>query len=280
MFNWVTVLLSIAINWFVLGVLLMLLGKYFSMFYPFYIDFPYFAEITAGVILSLSIALSFLPPIDTIFKFVYKLRLPIYEEKQRLEPLFREVCKKARIDHRHFNLHICSDSYPNAYALGRNIIAVSRGLLHTATDYEIKAVLAHELAHHQHGDCLATRIYITVSFVGQACLLASRFFKRLLSHAFLKVLFLPAYLILNINLYVLEILLFLPLGIAKIAGSRFQEFKADQFAAQLGYAPALYSYLNKTLDLNFTPLGFWNVLYQTHPSSGKRMRKLERYIYE
>lgn len=277
MFNWATVIVSLVINWFIAGILCAIIMT--NVGFPLIGSFVVTPEILSTLVVIILISLSFLPPIDTIFKWFYKLRLPIRDERTRVQPLVDAVCQKACMDPDRFKLYICSDQFPNAYALGINIIAVSRGLLKVSNDDEIKAILAHEIAHHKNGDCIATRIYITVSLLGQFCLLTARFVKNLIPNIFLlKVLCFPVFLVLTINIYILEFLLFIPLLIAKIAGSRFQEYDADRFAAQLGYGQELYDFLYKIIDNEASPLGFWNILYKTHPSPANRMRRLERYI--
>jgi heat shock protein HtpX len=50
---------------------------------------------------------------------------------------------------------VISTPLPNAFALGRRTVAVTQGLLETATPEELSGVLAHEMGHLAHGDALA-----------------------------------------------------------------------------------------------------------------------------
>ena len=43
-------------------------------------------------------------------------------------------------------LYMLNDHYPNAFALGRNTVCVTRGLLHL-DDEKIKGIFAHEFSH-------------------------------------------------------------------------------------------------------------------------------------
>ena len=68
----------------------------------------------------------------------------------RLTPLFKEVYARAKINDPNLSpnikLYMINDHYPNAFALGRNTVCVTRGLLHF-DDEKIKGIFAHEFSH-------------------------------------------------------------------------------------------------------------------------------------
>ena len=73
----------------------------------------------------------------------------------RLQPLFDEVCNKARLADpsisKSVRLYMKEDASANAYAMGRETICVTSGLM-KADDRVIKGVLAHEFGHLAHKD--------------------------------------------------------------------------------------------------------------------------------
>ena len=68
----------------------------------------------------------------------------------RLIPLFNEVYARAKMKDPilspNIRLYMINDHYPNAFALGRNTVCVTRGLLYL-DDEEIKGIFAHEFSH-------------------------------------------------------------------------------------------------------------------------------------
>lgn len=68
----------------------------------------------------------------------------------RLIPLFNEVYARAKIKDPilspNIRLYMINDHYPNAFALGRNTVCVTRGLLYL-DDEKIKGIFAHEFSH-------------------------------------------------------------------------------------------------------------------------------------
>jgi len=55
---------------------------------------------------------------------------------------------------------------------------------------------------------------------------------------------------------------------------RQEEFLADAFAKQLGFANGLVSFLRKIEDFEEAPVGFWNAVQSTHPPTAVRIDKL------
>jgi heat shock protein HtpX len=96
------------------------------------------------------------------------------EEAPELHNLFDEVCVSAGIMGTKPKLYIVQDPAPNAFATGLKLedshVAVTTGLIETLPRYELRAVLAHEVAHILNDDIRA--VTVAVATAGLVALLA------------------------------------------------------------------------------------------------------------
>jgi len=96
------------------------------------------------------------------------------EEAPELHNLLDEVCVSAGISGTKPKLYIVDDPAPNAFATGLKLedshIAVTTGLIERLPRYELRAVLAHEVAHIVNDDIRA--VTIAVATAGLVALLA------------------------------------------------------------------------------------------------------------
>ena len=188
-------------------------------------------------------------------------------------------------------LYVTPDAQPNAFATGRNprhaAVAVTRGLLDLLDARELRAVLAHELAHVGNRDilitsvaaALATGISFLANLVGMLPFLGSSEDDED-----------PG------PLATMVALLFAPIAAAllQLALSRSREFEADRTGAELiGDGPALARALAKIdhvarrLPMRVEPAqaskylvhpltghGSWTTLFMTHPPVESRIARL------
>jgi len=96
------------------------------------------------------------------------------EEAPQLHNVFDEVCVSAGIMQNQPKLYLVSDPAPNAFATGMKLedshVAVTTGLVETLPRYELRAVLAHEVAHILNDDIKA--VTVAVATAGLVALLA------------------------------------------------------------------------------------------------------------
>jgi Zn-dependent protease with chaperone function len=181
-----------------------------------------------------------------------------------------------------FELRVCEDKFPNAFAVGNNTVTISRGLLIGGGDDELRGVLAHELGHIHNGDSVRAKIFCIVSMVGQLILMLYIFIAKVLAGIgrlpipFASILANIFSIIISLQVVLIEWLIMLPLTIGQYIGSRQQEYRADQYAASLGYRSELKTFLYKILDLDNHSSGLAGLLWRTHPKVGDRIRKLEQ----
>jgi heat shock protein HtpX len=96
------------------------------------------------------------------------------EQYRQLHNVFDEVCVSAGISETKPKLYVVDDPAPNAFATGLSLenshVAVTTGLLQQLPRYELRAVLAHEVAHVVNDDIRA--VTVAVATAGLVALLA------------------------------------------------------------------------------------------------------------
>ncbi len=86
-------------------------------------------------------------------------------EAPELVGIVRELTERADLPMP--RVYVCPEQAPNAFATGRNprhaAVAVTEGLLNTMDARQIRAVLAHEVAHVKHRDILISSVAATIA---------------------------------------------------------------------------------------------------------------------
>ena len=244
------------------------------------------------VIYTVSVALALSPIGEAIFRAMNGCReISDPSMLNRLTPLFNEVYEKAKLKDpnlsQNIRLYMVDQPYPNAFALGRNTVCVTSGLLYLSDD-EIKGIFAHEFAHLSNKD---TDITLFI-YVGN--LIASVMFLILRVVLFIISFFLGSMtgrrnsaargfvLAATLDLiYAAIVGLYTKLGILLVNYSnRNHEFEADKFAYDLGYGRELRDALTELQGENVKPSGFVANLMSTHPETYLRIEKLNKYLSE
>ncbi|MYQ78129.1 MULTISPECIES: M48 family metalloprotease [unclassified Streptomyces] len=189
------------------------------------------------------------PAEDLYARYVLGLRYPLPHERERLEPVWREVTGRAGVEGGRYRLWVENTPHLNAYAAAGHIVGVTRFALEHLSSAQLAAVLAHELGHHAGGhswSTLAGRWYtlparaafragrtVLLSTNDRAVRLGSVAAAALIAGCG-AVLLGPAAIVLGA-----APLLLLALPYAAAAMSRRAELRADLHAASLGFAPML-----------------------------------------
>ncbi|MFD5317908.1 M48 family metalloprotease [Streptomyces sp. NPDC127098] len=250
--------------------------------------------LTAGWVLSGGLV--FHRPTERRFAHrLLKLRPPTAEEFSYLAPIWIEICKRAQVDHTVYELWIEESGEINAVAAAGHIVGVTRHSVTTLPPGQLAAVLAHELGHHVGGHPWA-------GLMGTWYALPTRvtwFLLRLLTAAVFwiarKTFCLGGFAVLFAMLvtfaaavltmpFVFVPMLLSPYILAAV--SRRAELRADEKAAQLGFAPTLVEVLRQA-DLaeraarGSAPRGRQGLierLLRSHPSAEVRIERLRRSV--
>lgn len=201
-------------------------------------------------------------------------------EKERLIPLFKEVYSKSlhrnKLIGKRIKLYIVDSMEVNAFVIGRNTLAVTRGAIENFNDEELKGIMAHEFGHLN-------------NFEGQITLLIT-FCTTIFLWAFIAVSFLFRFLeglfqnnfigdILGIARQIFELVVKAVLFVWTLiisGGSRKKEYRADMYAKTLGYGEELKSALYILYNMEISDKkGLVKNLKRTHPILAYRIERLE-----
>ena len=226
--------------------------------------------------------------------FVISIFIPgrkmVGREKARIDPLFTDVItnnnKKYGTSYRleDFRIKISDEKIVNALALGYNTIIINRGALDAFNDEQLRAILAHEMGHLFYRDSVrsialifsssATRVVMW--FYSLYVVIASMFTKNAkgemggaaaLASWIPIIIFLPVLCINWVGTRVFNLL--------NMAMSRGAEYRADAFAASLGYKADMISALEVMDSVSVTDNSFIAKLVVTHPAPMQRIGALE-----
>lgn len=257
----------------------------------------------AIVALIILYALALTPIVDWYYRIILNLREPNEIEAKRLDRVWDMVnngAKKAGVPIKEsIKLYISDEEGLNALATGTRTIAVHRQLLSNyISDEEIAGTLAHELAHHIHGDtvCLLMSMQGTVIFGVIRFLIKWLFWiaGKLIAAIVAAIGFMATdgnldegigwWKIINYIMDKIYGIIDWFLGVVAYMETicfqffgRQQEFAADEFGGRIGYANGLITLFEKFPEEGkINKLSVEYLLYGTHPPTAERIARLKK----
>ena len=228
---------------------------------------------------------------DRFFNLIEMNRKPIAREGNRLYPLFEEVQGKVAEKYGYkkldVDLRIKDSKMINLCALGTKTVVINRDAYESLSDEALKGVIAHELGHVFRRDSL--HMGIIYMLIGLCCLL-------IMLSAMIAV---GAYLIgirfnrgltVFLGLGLLFVALIVGVGFAALVSTfficniflkkcyRVNEFRADAFAASLGYGAPLLEFLEGAKEGDYRFKNIIKYLFSTHPKTILRIGRLEEKL--
>ena len=236
---------------------------------------------------SVGIALS--PLGEVLLRLVENCREPQTDvERSYLLPLFEEVYENAMEVTPSLNkgikIYIMDAMYVNAFAIGRQTVAVTKGALETFTEDELKGILAHELGHMNYGHTKA----LLLSVIGNLFFNIFIWVLRLVFKIFQTIANIVSYfnwiaLIFSFFIFItrlcVDILTFLFINLSQIilaSNSRSNEIEADRYAYDIGYGRELTNglYLLQKMDIQ-AEVSIMDKAKASHPHLAYRIGQLE-----
>ena len=184
---------------------------------------------------------------------------------------------------------IPGDDSMQATAYGANCISISRGMIENADPMTLNAVLAHEVSHILNFDAEFNRallcsimVVIAVISIVSATLVVVLFVVFLLLGAFKSffgfIAFRGTRSVTGGLFRLLQkgiVILYRTLTAIAI---RQEEYRCDQYAYELGYGIQLLQFLSLFSGSDQTPMTLQDALYRSHPTTEKRIARLEEYL--
>lgn len=205
------------------------------------------------------------------------------------------IFEKEGINVKNVKLYILPSNDINAFACGFRHIAVTRGVLKNIDEMTLSAILAHEISHIINLDVVFKRIAFFNVFIIMVYLTILSTISNILIWGAFFVLCLFGICKGAVSMFIVsEILKVLKAffsGIQKIIVvifqviigiiSRHSEYRADNYAVQLGYGLQLQYFLNRfTSTEEQSKRTLQDVLYDTHPAPEQRITKIQKEIAE
>ena len=211
----------------------------------------------------------------------------------RIEPIFYDVYNRALEEtpelNRKIKLFVCDEEEPNAFALGRKTICVTRGLL-LLSDSEIKAILAHEFGHLAHKDTDSLLVITTGNLIVTVAMIILKTVVKVFNWVFGFILGMVTEhgflfgLLTSFSNFIFDIVfggvmwLWTKLGvIICMHSSRQNEFLADKYAYDLGLGRELIHAFTTLEGTSHKKRSLWAAITASHPATDKRIEKLSSY---
>lgn len=233
----------------------------------------------------ISIMIGFSPFGEKLLRFLNNIRpLETNREIEYLLPLFKETYNKSKA---HCNwlqkIEICiiDTMAVNAMALGKRTIAVTKGAMQTFTEDELKAIMAHEIAHIAYLDTLSNLYMVIGNGIFTVIVIIVKFAMFMIENIEKSIsqkrsIFSSIIDFIKFGLHISILIFSFGMQIIYTANSRKNEFRADKFAYDLGYdtdmIEALYLLEKISLGDNSTII---QKMIATHPRITLRIKNME-----
>lgn len=221
---------------------------------------------------------------EWFYRFYFNMRKPTLREAERINALIEEIEKNYFSEYNeklNIKYFIVDAHFLNGFAFGFSTIAIHRGALDELKDEELLALIAHEIGHIHYRDG-GYRLLAIASSVARKPIdifIDDLGFLGQFSGIFglLTLIFLwPLYLTLLFS--------FIPMALRNKVDNLIdwpKEYRADAFAAKLGYADGVISFFEKLQPLDERSRhGFMSRYGYSHPPTAMRIDRVERLIAE
>lgn len=213
--------------------------------------------------------------------------------KRSLSMLYDNIENKTGINISGLKVNVLPSDEINAYSYGGKNMAVTSGLLNNCDEFTIGAILAHEVSHTLSADGTFFRaVMINITLVIFAAMVMSFVASSAVWIIFLILSiigicggFASVILFSGISKGVKGFFSLLQTGMffiyKSLSGilSRGCEYRADKYAVEVGYGTQLKYFLQR-FSVRPQERSLRNVIYSTHPSSSKRIYRIEKYMQE
>ena len=246
-----------------------------------------FGVLLAILFYAASMAIVFTPIGEKLLRMLEHVRkIETKQEKELLLPIFQEVYEQAKQKNPELgDIEMCvvDKIAVNACALGKHTVAVTKGAMQTFSEDQLKALLAHEIAHILNGDTIAALyvwvgngIFMIFVLITKAIFTAIEFVQeKYRTQGFWRVVTALAKLFLQASIWGV---IFMMQAIMAI-DSRRNEYRADRYAYDLGYGEELVEafYLLEKIQLGDNSTVIQKMI-ASHPRITERIERIETLL--
>lgn len=233
---------------------------------------------------------------DLFLFFRSNIRKPIRLEEERLQRCMNDVLQRAGFPDGKQSVRLLVEENldMNAFAIGYNSIALTRGIMDQMTDDELKGILAYELGRLKSKEGMISMAFAMTSYLPKIIEWVYRtarmqlfVLRRVSPAAMLVCLLFLGYFLYNADLLLLVLCLYPFAKLFSLVGrmfrfilmqvSRHAEYKQDHYTYQLGYGAELRQALFKLTLNGAQPANrYFIIMNNTYPVIYERIRRLER----
>lgn len=217
-------------------------------------------------------------------------REPRPHERERLNPAWEEVFERSgRSDKGRYRLRVIDTDEVNAMAGGGHQVFVTTAALEVMPDELLPGVLAHELGHHigLHPVALGLELWFMrpVIWANAAAVMLHNLCAGISAATFSGIIGLIVGIIalaFRVLAWALTAVTWVAIATLRLVG-RQAEYRADRYAAQIGFAPELSAFL-EVLSSHESQIGdgsrrsLTEIVTSTHPPTAERIRRLRPYL--
>lgn len=222
---------------------------------------------------------------ECIFRRIEDVRhVATMKEKQYLLPIFKNTYTAVKEKYPNLSdkikLYIVDTMNIESFLLGKTTVVLSRGIVETMSEEELKGVLAHELGHitlyHSQIKMMIVVMFGTVFWL---CIFIEKLLNKILStmrhdniiSVLLRIARIPFFFVVN--------MVFLISNMIIIPNYRKNEYKADNIAVECGFGLQIKEALYKIYDMEITDKKeLLNRIYDDHPRTAYRIEEIEKVI--
>lgn len=247
----------------------------YYLFSVMLLGWQWWSFLLVALVYAIAMSITFSSVGEWLMRLINQVRrLETAEEKNYLRPLFQDVYDKAKTANPELgdiDLCIIDSMAVNACALGNRTIAVTKGAKATFSEDELKAVLAHEMAHIINRDTTAALYAIVGNGIFTILILPI----KLLCSALQSLNRGWADTVATILSGIIMVFLFL-MQIALSLNSRKSERRADDYTIAIGYGADMVSALYLLEKIHLGGEGSMiERLLASHPRVTARIERLE-----
>lgn len=221
--------------------------------------------------------------IEYIYRRIEDVRhIATIKEKEYLLPLFKSTYTSVKEKYPNLSdkikLYITDTMKIESFSLGKRTIVLSRGMIETMSEEELKGVMAHELGHialyHSQIKMIIAVMFGTLFWL---CILIEKLLNKILStmksdniiSILLRLVRIPFFLTINIVFFISSMII--------IPNYRKSEYKADDIACKCGFCLQIKEALYKIYDMEITDKkDLINRIYAEHPRTAYRIEQIEK----